>query len=395
MHRTASAILLTVFSVAGSWAWGAGDVDGRSAMDILEAVSDAYEGLTRYHLVTQATATHDDGEHDPQETETRMTFAYGDGGKMRAEVDGADGSVILVSDGETLWQYLPDSGQYTRQAASELPEGAAESVVLGFTEQYMRLTDAVESAHVVDGQAIRLGERDIDTVVMELMYKEGETPPELEGVVKRVWIDRATHMVAREQFTMHYPTSDGGSVRSDSVLQLMRADFGADVDDALFTFTPPEGATEIDLAAAQEPSRPDLTGSEAPDFTLKDGDGNDVTLSALRGKVVLLDFWATWCGPCRMVMPTLQKLHEEYADRGLLVYGVNNEEATLVREFLGENGYTFPTLRDPRSSAFMLYQAQSIPTTVLVGRDGIVVEHLIGAHPEESYRAALAKAGIE
>lgn len=77
------------------------------------------------------------------------------------------------------------------------------------------------------------------------------------------------------------------------------------------------------------------------------------------------------------------------------MYGVNSEEPTLVREFLTDHGYTFPTLRDPRSTAFMLYQAQSIPTTVLVGRDGIVVDHLIGAHPEENYRAALAKAGIE
>ena len=395
MHRRASAILVTAFTVTCSWAWGVDSTNGDEAVEILNAVSDAYEGLTRYHLVARATSKHDDGEHDPEESETRMTFAYSGGGKMHAEIDGADGRVILVSDGETLWQYLPDSGEYTTQEVAELPEGAAEGIVLGFTEQYMRMTDTVDQAHIVAREMIQVGDREVDTVVLELTYKDGETPPELEGVVKRIWVDVATHMVAREQFTMHYPTSEGGSVRSDSLLELMRADFGDDVDDSLFSFSPPDGAREVDPAAAAAPSRPDLSGREAPDFTLKDGDGTEISLSSLRGKVVLLDFWATWCGPCRMVMPTLQKLHDEYADQGLLVYGVNSEEPTLVREFLTDHGYTFPTLRDPRSTAFMLYQAQSIPTTVLVGRDGIVVEHLIGAHPEENYRAALAKAGIE
>ncbi|MBT5712566.1 redoxin domain-containing protein, partial [Candidatus Poribacteria bacterium] len=303
--------------------------------------------------------------------------------------------VVLVSDGETLWQYLPESKEYTRQATADLPSGAAETVVLGFTAQYMGIADAVQSAHIVDHETVDFGGREIDTIVVELTYAEGETPPELEGVVKRVWIDSASHLVIREEFTMHHPTSDGGSVQSDSVLSLVRADMADAVGDELFSFAPPDGATEVEPGPSGEPGPADLTGQEASDFTLKDGDGAEVTLSALRGNVVLLDFWATWCGPCRVVMPTLQKLHEEYADRGLLVYGVNNEEPTLVREFLTENGYTFPTLRDPRSSAFLLYQAQSIPTTVVVGRDGAISAYLVGAHPEEAYRAALAQAGIE
>ena len=194
---------------------------------------------------------------------------------------------------------------------------------------------------------------------------------------------------------MHHATSDGGSVRSDNTLSLARADLGDAVDEALFSFTPPEGATEVEAGAEGSSGPVDLTGAEAADFTLNDGAGNEVTLSALRGQVVLLDFWATWCGPCRVVMPTLQKLHQEYADKGLLVYGVNNEEPTLVREFLTDNGYTFPTLRDPRSSAFMLYQAQSIPTTVIVGRDGTIAAYIVGAHREEDYRAALAEVGIQ
>lgn len=387
--------MLLALMLAGSSAWGAIDPGGRDPMDVLRAVGAAYEGLTRYHLVAQAGVRHDDGVHDPVESETRLVFAYGGDGKMRAEISGSEGSVILVSDGGTLWQYLPTQSEYTRQDTADLPTGAAETIVLGFTAQYMGIADSVATAHIVDHETTEMGDREVDAIVIELTYKEGETPPEMEGVMKRVWIDSTSHLVVREEFTMHHPTSDGGSVRSDSTLNLVRADVGEAVDDALFTFTPPDGATEVEPGASDEPEQVDLTGAEAADFTLNDGDGNAVTLSALRGRVVLLDFWATWCGPCRVVMPIIQKLHDEYADKGVAVYGVNNEEPTLVREFLTENGYSFPTLRDPRSAAFMLYEATGIPTTVVVGREGTIVAYLVGVHREEAYRAALARAGID
>jgi thiol-disulfide isomerase/thioredoxin len=388
MVRSAAALFVSLLIVTPA-ALGATDTTQDAAHALLRKVSDTYAGLTRYHLVAEVTATIDDGEHEPAVTQTTMAFAKGDGSEVRAEIAEESGTVLLVSDGQTVWQYMPDRGVYTTEDATQLPDGALEGVVLGFLQQYILLADSADDAFIVDEQAIGVDNHSADISVLDISYKTDTAPPEMHGVVKRIWVDNASNLIVREEFTMHHPTSDGGSVRADRVLKLTVADLGADVDDALFTFAPPEGAREVSDASSP------LVGSEAPDFTLNDAAGNEVTLSDLRGKVVMLDFWATWCGPCRQVMPSLQRLHEEYSADGLLVYGVNSEEVTLVDEFLTHNGYTFPTLRDSQNTAAMLYRVEGIPTTVLVGRDGVVIEHFVGAHPEDAYRTALAGVGIE
>ena len=388
MHRSALA-LLTALLIASPAALGADDVTQDAAHALLRTVSNTYAALTRYHLVADVTASLDDGEHDPVTTQTTMAFASGQDGKVRAEIAEGGETVVLVSDGSTVWQYMPERGAYTTEDATKLPEGALEGVALGFLQQYILLADAADDAYIVDSEVIPLGEREVDTSVLEVSYKTEVAPPEMHGVVKRIWVDTSSHLIVREQFTMHHPTSDGGSVRADRVLNLTLANIGEAVDEGLFTFVPPPDAVEV------EDNGSPLVGTEAPDFTLSDDSGKEVSLSDLRGSVVLLDFWATWCGPCRQVMPALQRLHEEYGEDGLLVYGVNSEEVTLVDEFLTQNGYTFPTLRDPRNVASMLYRVEGIPTTVLVGRDGVVIEHFVGAHPEQDYRAAVAAAGIQ
>ena len=95
---------------------------------------------------------------------------------------------------------------------------------------------------------------------------------------------------------------------------------------------------------------------QAPDFTLRDLSGESVQLSKQRGEVVLLDFWATWCGPCRYDMPFVQNLAERYRDRGLRVFGINAEPADTAAAYLRENELTFPTLQDPGMRIAKLYK---------------------------------------
>jgi len=124
-----------------------------------------------------------------------------------------------------------------------------------------------------------------------------------------------------------------------------------------------------------------LTGKPAPDFSLKTVDGKDVKLSDLKGKVVLIDFWATWCGLCRESLPHLQHISEnkDLGDKGLVVLAINgegNKEAT--RKFLEDNHYTFTVPLDDKNTASGSYWVAAIPTTVLVGRDGAVKQVWIG-----------------
>jgi peroxiredoxin len=118
---------------------------------------------------------------------------------------------------------------------------------------------------------------------------------------------------------------------------------------------------------------------EAPDFVLKDLDGNSIRLRDLRGKVILLNFWATWCPSCRFEMPSMEALHKEFSGRELVVLAVNfQESAENVRSFYQEHNLSLPALLDPGAKVFALYQAWSLPTTLVINKQGHVVGKVVG-----------------
>jgi peroxiredoxin len=125
-------------------------------------------------------------------------------------------------------------------------------------------------------------------------------------------------------------------------------------------------------------------GQPAPDFTLSDVDGKPVKLSSFGGrKAVLLDFWATWCAPCRMALPDLQTLSDKYKDRGLEVLAIDQgESADQVRYFLKRREYLLQFLLDPSSTVGDSYGVRGIPTSVLVDKDGFVQAIFVGIAPE-------------
>jgi len=111
--------------------------------------------------------------------------------------------------------------------------------------------------------------------------------------------------------------------------------------------------------------------SAAPDFTLKSASGENLKLSEYRGDVVLINFWASWCGPCRQEMPVLSALHDKYKPLGFTVLGVNVEEdSSKARRLLQDIPVSFPVLFDNESVVSKQYDVVAMPSTVLVDRDG-------------------------
>ncbi|HHQ14695.1 MAG TPA: TlpA family protein disulfide reductase [Chromatiales bacterium] len=109
----------------------------------------------------------------------------------------------------------------------------------------------------------------------------------------------------------------------------------------------------------------------APDFSLVNRQGQTVSLSDLKGQVVLINFWATWCGPCRKEMPLLEQLYERYEPLGFTLLGVNVEENPKDADaFLKETPVTFPVLFDPDNRVSKMYDVSAMPSTVLVDRKG-------------------------
>ena len=122
-------------------------------------------------------------------------------------------------------------------------------------------------------------------------------------------------------------------------------------------------------------------GEEAPNFQLRDLDGNMVSLSQLRGKVVLVNFWATWCGPCRIEMPAMERLYRSYSrkDFEILAVSTDPQGTAVTRPFQQEMGFTFPILHDAEYRIGLMYGARSLPMTFMVDRQGVVRQKVPGA----------------
>jgi peroxiredoxin len=134
-------------------------------------------------------------------------------------------------------------------------------------------------------------------------------------------------------------------------------------------------AAVIGLAALQRRS-PAL----APDFAVPDLSGQAVRLSGLRGKVVLLNLWTTWCPPCREEMPSMEKLYQRLRDRGFVLLAVSQDEGgkEAVEPFVRDLGLTFPVLVDPEHQVGDRYQVWGYPESFIIDREGRVVERVIG-----------------
>ncbi len=119
---------------------------------------------------------------------------------------------------------------------------------------------------------------------------------------------------------------------------------------------------------------------EAPTFALPDLSGRSIRLEDFRGKVVFLNFFATWCAPCREEMPTMERLYRTYKDKGLVVVAVNvREDSPTVQAFARELTLSFPILRDHDASVARSYAVRPLPVTYLIGRDGRVLWRAFGS----------------
>jgi peroxiredoxin len=114
-------------------------------------------------------------------------------------------------------------------------------------------------------------------------------------------------------------------------------------------------------------------GGSAPDFTLRTADGKNLRLHEQRGRVVLVNFWATWCGPCRQEMPLLEQLHQKYQGSGFTLLGVNvDSDSRQAISLASKLGVSFPVLLDGEKTVSKLYDLNSMPSTLLIDRDGKV-----------------------
>jgi len=141
-----------------------------------------------------------------------------------------------------------------------------------------------------------------------------------------------------------------------------------------FSRVPPSAQVPASIAAPRE----DFL---APLFTLETFRGGEIDIADLKGQPLILNFWASWCPPCRAEMPDFQQAWEEYRDSGLVIIGVNatyQDSLNEMQSFIASNQLTFPILLDTRGSVSSLYQVRSLPTTFFINSEGVITKTIIG-----------------
>ncbi|WP_263410479.1 TlpA disulfide reductase family protein [Terriglobus tenax] len=130
-------------------------------------------------------------------------------------------------------------------------------------------------------------------------------------------------------------------------------------------------------------------------FNLKDLGGKKVTLSQLRGKIILLNFWATWCPPCRKEMPDLQAIYDHFKSQGLVILSVSDEDSMKVAQYIGGAGFSYPILLDPGHKVATQYSVNGIPQTFVFNREGKLVARATDMRTQRQFLTMLAAAGLK
>ena len=154
-------------------------------------------------------------------------------------------------------------------------------------------------------------------------------------------------------------------------------------------FNDPQLAAATALLEAADASR------QKADFTLTDLDGKKWNLKSLKGKVVLVNFWATWCPPCRKEMPDLDALYARFKDQGFVILAVSDEKVTVVKPFLAEHHVRYPVMLDPGDKVNKLFQVVGIPKSFVYDRNGRMVTQSIDMRTQRQFLEMLAEAGLK
>lgn len=360
------------------------------AKPVLDAVIDAYSQLKSLSLEGKATIDFDVNQRKMNQT-TTSTASFLAPNYFRHEVPG---EYSAGSTGKEIYFHSTKGNVYMKTAAPEqkvtsnqLPQ-PLNNILQTEDPALLLATSADPRRELVEGaSSVSLDPPvTIDGQSYQSLHLVMRNGPEMN-----LDIDPATHLVRRITFNLKPILEAQGAQdikQAQAVIDYTKVDAQSELTADAFAWSVPEGARDIaevqaeQQARAKDPSAAskEWEGKTAPDFTLADMDGKQVALKDLQGKTVLLDFWATWCGPCVVSMPHLIDTYNQKSAQGLMVFAVNiGEEKDQVQKFVNEKGWKLPILFDHDSSVAMAYGAEAIPYRVLIGKDGKVRKITIGA----------------
>jgi cytochrome c biogenesis protein CcmG/thiol:disulfide interchange protein DsbE len=379
----ASFFLLMGLATAGR---GQGPQSGAlSAREVLDKMAFAYSHARTIHVVAKRETTAlRAGQSGVSDAECEIAAGGGHRYYARFKENGQES--IALSDGENTWKALASKKQWARVSAASSGEddeadagdaqprdlfGFLSSTLLG---QYIAVAKLADGPELRKDEEVKVGGEKIPCYVIRT--RAGKQEHEL-------WVDKQRFVVVQ-----HRIKAESSGTALDIRLKTTFLEINSTIADTTFRFDPGKGWSELEFLALPGEERLMLTGSKAINFALKTLDGEPVALDQTRGKVVVLDFWATWCPPCREELPSLEKLRGEFS--GLVqFYGVNDEESGTVKDFVKKHHYELTVLMDGKRQVHRQYNVHAIPTLLIVDKQGVIREHFIGSRSEATLRKAI------
>lgn len=368
--------------------------------EVLDRVARTYRGLKRFIFkgtieVELRRAT------NPMSQKAPFFVAVDGKGRIRDEVTDGPAGGMIVSDGKHTWIYNRTLGQYTRQAGNS-DSAFARMVNKGvggtLTSRFAEAATGVTAIKRLPNETLQFDGAKRNLIVLDVSYAPTPAQARFTEEPRRYWIDPKTHMVVRMRTRIKADSPQfGGKVEQEETVSFQRAAADPVFPESLWVFrAPPESKEVAAFSSERDNLAASFTGKPAIDFSLRDLMGREHSLKGLRGKTVLLDFWASWCGPCRITMPQVAKIHAEYKDRGVEVMSINvGESVKKANDYMTKNNYTFTALVDEDRTVSDQYKIGGIPTLIVIDRTGTVSDYLVGARDDVALRAALKKAGVQ
>lgn len=381
----------------------------QETLNVLQQVEEQYRSLESFRLGARIT-TDLDGGGRKQTIDIPLTYAVSRPDNMRLEVRHERAPITMVSDGSVTWTYNPSSDQYSRTEASVLQndsgsEGGLNATDRQFfelaqslTQPYATITDQLKSARILKSETLLFQNDSVDTFLIEATYKDEnqQMPSEASVSPTRYWVSKDQHLVLKQLDSYMLPAKKSeDSVQVTETTVVHSFEQNPSFSSSTFNFETPDDAERVSEVSLGGRSGSSMEGREAPSFTLTNLAGKEVSLQDYRGNIVMLDFWATWCAPCRRAHPDIQDLYEEYKEDGVVILGINNEGRNTARQYMQKHDYNFPTLLDTTDSTAREYGVNAMPYYFVIDRNGNISSEIVGYHPKSDMLEALKKAGLK